>query len=149
MSKIAIYPGSFNPWHQGHSDILHKALPLFDNIIIARGINPDKKPKAIIDNCDQDFIDDILKNVVCCPYAIINHYDTLLIDFVKEATKKYGKIDAIIRGLRNGSDLQYEMNMQYWNEDLGLDIPTVYFITDRKYCHISSSAIRQIEGFKK
>jgi len=51
---------------------------------------------------------------------------------------------AVIRGLRNGADLQYETNMQYWNEDLGLEIPVVYFICDRKLSHISSSMIREL-----
>jgi pantetheine-phosphate adenylyltransferase len=52
---------------------------------------------------------------------------------------------AIIRGLRNGYDLQYEQNQQYWYEDLGISIPIVYFITDRKLSHISSTAIREVQ----
>jgi len=58
------------------------------------------------------------------------------------------KVDAVIRGLRNGNDLQYEQNMLYWNEDLGLEVPTVFFICDRKLGHISSSAIRGLNGIK-
>lgn len=54
----------------------------------------------------------------------------------------------MICGLRNGYDLQYEMNQQYWNEDLGLEISVVYFITDRKLAHVSSSAIRGIRKAK-
>ena len=64
----------------------------------------------------------------------------LLVDFVETIPEA----SAIIRSLRNGDDLQYEMNQQYWNEDLGLTIPVVYFMCDRSLSHISSSAIRQI-----
>lgn len=57
--------------------------------------------------------------------------------------------DGIIRGLRNGYDLEYEINLQYWNEDLGVNVPFVYFVTDRKYGHISSSAIRELRSLSK
>lgn len=56
---------------------------------------------------------------------------------------------AIVRGLRNGYDLQYEQNQQYWYEDMGITIPIVYFITDRRLGHISSSYIRAVEDAKK
>ena len=55
------------------------------------------------------------------------------------------EITGIIRGLRNGNDLQYEMNQQYWNEDVGVKIPFTYFITDRSLAHVSSSAIRSVK----
>ena len=146
---IAIYPGSFNPYHQGHKDILDKALKVFDKIIVARGINPTKGSDRLEYENEklENKYEECLIAQVNNSSTIVTHYHTLLVDFVKEANKKYGKISAIIRGLRNGSDLQYEMNLQYWNEDLGLVIPVMYFVTDRKYCHISSSAISQIEQF--
>ena len=57
-------------------------------------------------------------------------------------------ISAVIRGLRDANDFEFEKKQQYWNEDLGILIPTLYIICDRKLSHISSSAIRQIEKFK-
>lgn len=124
--KIAVFPGSFNPWHDGHLDVYEKASQVFDKVIIARGINPSKP---------------ITDSSIPVTYE---EFDGLLVDFCK----KVGAT-AVIRGLRNTKDFQYELEQQYWNEDLGLDIPTLYIITDRKLCHISSSAIRMLEKFKK
>jgi len=132
----AVYPGSFNPWHKGHEDILRKSLRVFDEVIIAVGINPDKI--NILPSVTHIVDKDIQTKVQ------ILYFEGLLVDF---ATEK--KVDAVIRGLRNGHDLQYEMNQQYWNEDLGLEMPIVYFICDRTLSHISSSAIRALKKVKK
>jgi pantetheine-phosphate adenylyltransferase len=147
--KIGLYPGSFNPFHEGHKDILKKALSVFDKVIVSAGRNPEKV------TWDYNF-----DNLLGFPeYTWINgnpprvelmHFSGLLVDFIKELEQGRNggpsiKIDAIIRGLRNGHDLQYEMNQQYWNEDLGLDIPTVHFICDRKLSHISSSTFRMLK----
>jgi pantetheine-phosphate adenylyltransferase len=105
----ALYPGSFNPWHQGHQDILEKAKKVFTHV-------------------------DTLK---------VTKEIGLLSEYIKD--KGY---DIIIRGLRNASDMEYEKNLQYWYEDLGLKIPIVYFICDRNNTHISSSVIRSINELK-
>lgn len=132
--KVAVYPGSFNPWHRGHLDVYTKALRVFDKVVIAFGINPDKKSDLFVES-DMP------------PGAETLHYSGLLVDFINGYNSKNPfeeQFQAVIRGLRSGYDLQYEQNMQYWNEDLGLGIPTVYFITDRTLAHISSSALRSI-----
>ena len=109
--RTAIYVGSFNPWHEGHTDVLNKARQIFDYVdVVTYG---------------KDFTG-------------------LLSEYLEG--KDYV---AIVRGLRNGYDLQYEMNQQYWYEDLGIKIPIIYFVTDRKLSHISSSAIREIERAKE
>jgi len=129
--KIAIYPGSFNPWHIGHVDILNKALNVFDKIIVARGKNPEKE----VGSCLLE-----LKKLIDNKRVDVIQFGGLLVDEVRNR-----KVDAVIRGLRNGHDLQYEMNQQYWNEDLGLIVPVVYFICDRKLSHISSSMLRALD----
>lgn len=138
--KVGVYPGSFNPWHEGHRDILKKALEVFDFVIISFGNNPDKQKqtKKQISELEQEY-----SHLLQQARLMITTFDGLLVDHIKDM-----QADAVIRGLRNGHDLQYEMNQQYWNEDLGLDVPTVYFITDRKLGHISSSAIRAVEKLK-
>lgn len=134
----AVYPGSFNPWHKGHVDILDKALGCFDKIIIAVGHNPEKtlslEVDKIVSNIKRSlsYEEDLVE--VCS-------FDGFLVDLVKNKD-----IDVVVRGLRNGHDLQYEMNQQYWNEDLGLEVPVVYFICDRTLSHISSSTTRMVKS---
>jgi pantetheine-phosphate adenylyltransferase len=137
--KVAIYPGSFNPWHEGHQDILNKALSVFDKVIIAQGINPGKEPPVSIEGFS------CRVSLIASERVDIKYFEGFLHEFIKTLDDP---ITAVIRGLRNGNDLQYEQNQQYWYEDLGLHIPIVYFITDRRLGHISSSAIRAINGLK-
>jgi pantetheine-phosphate adenylyltransferase len=137
--KIAVYPGSFNPFHDGHVDILRKALKLFDKVIVACGINPAKDYYCgPLDELNTYFAKEIK-----CGKVEVQKFNGLLVDYVNEC-----EADAIVRGLRNGNDLLYEQSQQYWNEDLGLTIPIVYFVCDRKLSHISSSAIRAIDKAK-
>jgi pantetheine-phosphate adenylyltransferase len=134
--SIAIYPGSFNPWHKGHEDVLKKALEVFDQVSIVQMENPDKKKKAE-GICHQEGILELSGKYERAVF-VDSGYVTL-----KEAVEKE-QATAIIRGLRNGDDLQYEMNQQYWNEDVGIKVPFVYFVTDRALSHVSSSAIRSV-----
>ena len=143
MKKIAIYPGSFNPWHKGHSDILRKALNTFEKVIIAPARNQDK----VTWEYDLSVLEKHESGIDHSRIEVVP-FTGLLVDFVEDIMiKTHADVSAVIRGLRNGHDLQYEMNNQYWNEDLGLTVPIVYFISDRKYSHISSSAIRALKKF--
>ena len=151
--KVAIYPGSFNPFHSGHLDVIQKALRLFDKVIIARGINPekDKKDDRFWSTDDCVGLQDLIDN----HKVEIEDFEGMLSEFIEfttiESAVSSGDVEdfAIIKGLRNGQDLEYEKNQQYWNEDLGVLIPFFYIISDRNNCHISSSAIRGLEKFKK
>lgn len=130
---VAIYPGSFNPFHKGHKDVLEKALQVFEYVIVAQGINPDKKIEFDITKVhDMDIENE--DRISCIKYS----------GLLKDCISIWNP-DVIIKGLRNAQDLEYETTMQYWNEDLGITIPTFYVITDRNLRHISSSAIRSLE----
>jgi len=131
--RIAVYPGSFNPFHKGHYNILQKAEQIFDKVIIARGVNPGKD-KATYE------LPDVLK------YRQITTYDGLLTDF----TGELGYDVTIIRGLRNGSDLQYELNQYRYMQELSdKNINVVAIFCDMEFEHISSTGIRQLEKYGK
>ena len=152
MKKVAIYPGSFNPLHEGHIDVIEKTLRVFDKVIVARGINPDKEFNLKQDNERfAEYVSSVLfDNLPHHKHHIISKvtgfvFQGLFKDFIDLIKQP----NVIIKGLRNGRDLEYEKDQQYWNEDLGIEIPTFYIIADRKLAHISSSAIKSIEKFKE
>jgi pantetheine-phosphate adenylyltransferase len=156
--KVAIYPGSFNPFHRGHVDVVRQALKLFDKVIIAKGCNPDKNEYVLpILTFSDEFVGKELhgiKDFYGKDSMEVDKFTGLFTDYIEEFKDgiKSEELDvqlAVIKGLRNGQDLEYEKNQQYWNEDLGIEIPFFYIISDRKYCHISSSAIRGLEKFKE
>ena len=131
--RIAVYPGSFDPFHKGHYNILQKAEQLFDKVIIARGVNPGKE-KASRD------LPEVLK------YRQTATYDGLLTDL----TDSLGYDITLIRGLRNGSDLQYELNQYRYLQQLSdKNISLIAIFCDMEFEHISSTGIRQLEKYGK
>jgi len=132
--KTAVYPGSFDPWHDAHRHILVKALRVFDKVYVARGINGNKPTSEYPLPDLSEFGERV----------VVLTFDGLLAD----ETKKLG-VSAVIRGLRNVFDFYEEKDNQYWHEDLGLEVPIFYIISDRNLSHISSKAVKIVERFKK
>ena len=131
-TSIGIYPGSFNPFHLGHYDILLKAEAIFDRVIIARGINPEKgKPTYELPKKLED--------------RPIMEYTGLLTDLIKSLEYDV----TVIRGLRNATDLQYEITQYRFLEELMPNIKMVSIFCDKKYEHISSSAIKMLAVYGK
>jgi pantetheine-phosphate adenylyltransferase len=144
MKTIAIYPGSFNPAHVGHINILEKAERIFGkgNVITAIGINPDKTTQD-----DYLFEQDNKAKIIS---KKINRTVITYNKFLHELIEDYEKQDytvVIIRGLRNGVDLDYEVNQMRFINDFKKDVNVVYITCDQEFEHISSSAIRKIEQF--
>lgn len=127
--NIGVYAGSFNPFHLGHLNILHKAENIFDKVIIALGVNPEKSKNG-------DWSDS-LNNL---KYHQIEHYEGFLTHFMD----KLGYDTTLIRGLRNSTDLQYEMTQFQYLQDMKPDIKIVNIFCDKEFEHISSSAIRSL-----
>lgn len=136
--KVALYSGSFDPWHEGHEDVLKKALSVFDHVIICVGYNPEKSSTI-------DSINRIPEEWHSCPEVSVMSFPGLMVDFINDLKSKGENIVAMVRGIRNAQDLEYERSTQYHNEDLGCIIPTMYFICDRKLIHVSSSALKVLQ----
>ena len=134
--KIGVYPGSFNPFSVGHLDILEQAEKIFDKVIVVVGRNPDKDVNVLSTN--YVFPQNIL------PFHEVVSYNGLLSDYLK--TLNYADV-TVIRGLRSGYDLDYEMNQLRVLEDYKCNLPTAYFICNKNTSHVSSSMIRGLSKF--
>ncbi|MDP4989516.1 MAG: pantetheine-phosphate adenylyltransferase [Polaribacter sp.] len=130
----AVFPGSFDPITLGHSDIIERGAKLFDELIIAIGINADKKYMFSLEQRKQ-FIEDAFKNN---PKIKVVTYSGLTIDFCKE-----NKVDYILRGLRNPADFEFEKAIAHTNRHLS-SIETVFLLTAARTSYISSSIVRDV-----
>lgn len=133
--KIAVFPGSFDPITTGHYDIIMRALPLFDKVIIAVGVNSQKKTLFTLDQ-RLEWLKDVF-----------SRDEKVSIDYFEGLTAHYcNKINAsyLIRGLRNASDFDYEKTISQLNNIVGKDLETVFFISRPEFGHISSTIVREI-----
>ena len=135
MKKNAVFPGSFSPFTIGHQSIIERALPLFDRIIIAIGINSEKNQYFSIEERMQ-WIKDVYVNN---NKISVKFYEGLTVDFCKKEDAKF-----ILRGLRDSHDFKFEKNIAQTNHCLNNDIETIFLITPPEISHISSTIIRDI-----
>jgi pantetheine-phosphate adenylyltransferase len=141
MKTLAIYAGSFNPFHIGHLNIVEKAEKIFGkgNVLIAIGVNPEKSNGG--DSLARSLeISDKIKRPV-------EVYTTFLHELIEKKESEGYKV-VLIRGLRNGDDLAYEDNQLKFINDFKKDIDVVFFRCDEEFQHISSSAIRNLQSFR-
>lgn len=142
MTKIGIYPGSFDPITLGHLDIIQRSLHVVDKLIIAVSNNKSKKHMISID----DRLDLINKSILSLPNDVqskinIEKFDNLLVHYVKSK-----KASLIIRGLRAVSDFEYEFLMTGMNRTIDIDIETIFLMSAEKYHFISSRFIKEIHS---
>lgn len=133
MKKIAIYPGTFDPIHNGHIEIIRRALGTFDTIIVALGLNPEKQTIFTI----EERMDMIKNSLNGDPRIDCEHFTGLL---VRYAEKK--KARAIIRGLRAVSDFEYEFQLALMNRKLSRKIETFFLMTAHRYLYVSSRIVK-------
>lgn len=132
--KKAVFPGSFDPITLGHFDIIERGAKLFDELIIAIGINAEKKYMFPLE-IRKKFIEDSFQHN---PKIKVVTYSGLTIDFCKE-----NKVDYILRGLRNPADFEFEKAIAYTNRHLS-SIETVFLLTAARTSYISSSIVRDV-----
>ena len=145
--KIALFVGSFSPFHIGHLNIVEKSEDIFGkgNVIVCFGINPKKVAPEKLDQ----YISNVevkaseLRAKIDRPVEI---YTGFLHDFINELEEK-GNDVVVVRGLRNGDDLDYEINQLRFINDFKKDVKTIFIACDREYEHISSTAINKLEEF--
>ncbi|WP_299527014.1 pantetheine-phosphate adenylyltransferase [uncultured Lutibacter sp.] len=132
--RRAIFPGSFDPITLGHVDIINRALPLFDEIIIAIGINTDKTYMFSL----EQRLNFIKKSYINEPKIKVETYTGLTIDFCQKLD-----VDFILRGLRNPADFEFEKAIAQTNRKLS-NIETVFLLTSANTSFISSSIVRDV-----
>lgn len=132
--RRAVFPGTFDPITLGHVDIIKRALPLFDELIIAIGTNSDKKTMFSLEERIK-FIEDVFKNE---SQIKVKSYTGLTANFCKNE-----KVQFIVRGLRNSIDFAYEQSIAQANAKVN-GVDSVFLICSPEYSHISSSIVRDI-----
>jgi pantetheine-phosphate adenylyltransferase len=133
-AKIGVFPGQFDPITQGHLDVIRRAGALFDKLILAIGVNPDKRELFTL----SERVEMARALVKDLPAVQVEQYTGLTVDFVKKS-----KATAILRGIRDVSDLRYEFQLALANRAVG-GIETVFIMTGDRFALTSSSLIRQV-----
>ncbi len=133
-SRVAVFPGTFDPITNGHLDVIRRGASLFDELVLAIGANPDKT--ALLDPEDRSKI--ISKIVAPIGNVRVETYDGLTVDFVRKIAA-----DVILRGIRSGSDLQFEFQVALTNRAVA-GVETLFIMTGAEFAFISSSLIKQI-----
>ena len=135
MSRICLFPGTFDPVTLGHVDIINRALPLFDKIIVGIGLNTSKAPMFSADQRVQ-WIRDIYRDEERVEGAV---YEGLTVDFCKKKGANF-----ILRGIRYVSDFEYEKTIADANRTLDKSIETIFLTGEPKYTSVASTIVRDI-----
>jgi pantetheine-phosphate adenylyltransferase len=135
MKKIAVFPGSFDPITVGHVEIVRRALPLFDEIVVAIGVNAQKQT---LYSLEQRL--DWLREVFALEQKVrVDYFENLTAHYCMRIGAKF-----LIRGLRNASDFDYEKTISQLNDIVGQGVDTLFLISRPNFSHISSTIVREI-----
>ena len=136
--RVAVYPGTFDPVHLGHVDIIRRGSRLFDRVIVGVGINPAKAPFFATEQRVE-----LLEQVVApYPNVTVRAFEGLAVRFAHEAGARI-----MLRGLRTLSDMEYEFSMSLMNLNLDPDLETIFLMAKEEYSHVSSTLLREIAAF--
>jgi pantetheine-phosphate adenylyltransferase len=137
--KIALFPGSFDPFTKGHEDIVLRGLKLFDEIIIAIGYNSKKNVRYF----DIEYMQDRIGSA-------FSKYDNIRVVTFSELTAEFARKNGaqyLLRGLRNTTDFEYENSIAQVNRYLNADLESVFLITSPQFASINSTIIREVHKY--
>jgi pantetheine-phosphate adenylyltransferase len=136
--KVAVYPGSFDPLTNGHLDIIKRGSQLFDQLAVAVMNNTSKTPVfSVPERIEQ------IKDVV----SVFDNVSVITADELTVNLMNRVGADYLLRGLRNGTDFQYEQDIAAMNQHLDDQVETIFMLADPKYAHLSSSLIKEVVKF--
>ncbi len=135
--RTAIYPGSFDPLTNGHLSIIHRALGMFDRVIVAVAVNPKKVPLFT-----EEERKELIRQSCPDPRVEVDAFQGLLVEYAK----KRG-VNVLLRGLRAVSDFEYEFQLANMNRKLAPGIETVFMMTGEDYFYVSSQLVREVASF--
>ena len=132
-----LYPGTFNPIHNGHTDLIQRAAGLFDNIILGIATSPQKSPNIL--KVRVELAEAVLQDL---PNVEVRGFNSLTVDFANEVNAKI-----ILKGIRTVTDFEYEFQMLGMNRVLQPGLETVFLAPSERYSYISSTLVRQIASY--
>ncbi|MEY2924228.1 MAG: hypothetical protein RLZZ337_776 [Bacteroidota bacterium] len=139
MSKKALFPGTFDPFTNGHLDIVNRGLKMFDEVVVAIGVNSNKSYLFSLEErtawLEELFADN--------PRVSVIHYEGLTATFAQSIGAQF-----ILRGLRTTQDFTYEQQIAYVNEDLTQDVQSVFVMSNQKNSSVSSTIVRDLIRFE-
>ena len=139
-NRIAVCPGSYDPITHGHVDVISRAAPMFDELIVAVVNASVRKSKTLFDAEERvAFIEEATAHL---PNVRVETFDKLVVDFAREKGAM-----SIVKGLRAISDFEYELEMNQLNRHLAGDIESVYLMASPQYSFLSSSGVKEIATF--
>jgi pantetheine-phosphate adenylyltransferase len=138
MTRIALYSGSFDPPTRGHEDLIHRAVGLADQLVVAIAVNPAKEPLFSV----AERIEQLRAIVGDDPRIRVDAFQGLLVDYARQVGAAF-----LIRGLRAAGDFEYELQMALMNRQLHRDLETVFLVPASGLTYISSSLVREVARF--
>lgn len=135
--KTVLYPGTFNPIHNGHADLVERAAAIFDQVVLGIATSPHKSPSEL--EVRIKLAEEALDHV---DNVIVKGFNTLTVDFAKEVGA-----NVILKGIRTVTDFEYEFQMLNMNRELQPGMETIFLAPSEEFSYISSTLVRQIASY--